>query len=193
MADATRCEIAGQFASALRIRGKSSRTKSMLADNIVQMSILSAIWTDSSCGEPQNLTREPPFAFLSKFVSVMKSLFPRFLTTFFCFGSAALVSAADFKSAVVTDVPLGPIHVARDHFLVIRNFTQEGGTTRGLVNVYDISSGQFVNVLAAAIIDTDPSTPVEVINNVVIDGPANVTVTCGTGATCFVTYRKESD
>ena len=59
------------------------------------------------------------------------------------------------------------------------------------VNVYDISSGQSVNVLAAAIIGTDPGTPVEVINNIVVDGPANVTVTCGTSATCFVTYRKE--
>ena len=124
----------------------------------------------------------------------MKSWFPRVLVALFCFGFASAIFAGDFKSAVVIDgSPLGPIHVAGDHFLVIRNFTQEGGTTRGLVNVYDISTGQSANVLAAAIIDTDPGTPVEVINNVVIDGPANVTVTCGTGATCFVTYRKGSE
>jgi hypothetical protein len=122
----------------------------------------------------------------------MKSLSPRFLAALFCFVFAISVFANDFKSAVVVDgSPLGPIHVAGDHFLVIRNFTQEGGSTRGLVNVYDISSGLSANVLAAAIIDTDPGTPVEVINNIIIDGPANVTVTCGTGASCFVTYRKE--
>ena len=107
-------------------------------------------------------------------------------------GLAGTAFASDFKSAVVVDGSPLAIHVAGDHFLVIRNFTQqEGGSTRGLVNVYDISSGQSVNVLAAAIIGTDPGTPVEVINNIVVDGPANVTVTCGTSATCFVTYRKE--
>jgi hypothetical protein len=47
-----------------------------------------------------------------------------------------------------------------------------------------------VNVLAAAILDM---TPLEVINNVVIAGPADVTVTCDPSATCFVSYKKDSN
>ena len=78
---------------------------------------------------------------------------------------AGTTFAEDFKSVTIGGTPFGPVRVHGD---------------------------QSANVLAAAIIDTDPSISVEVINDVVIDGPANVTVTCGTGATCFVTYRKDS-
>jgi hypothetical protein len=53
-------------------------------------------------------------------------------------------------------------------------------------------SGGPTNVLSAAIIDSAATATLEVINSVVIAGPAYVTVTCGdaTGS-CFITYKKE--
>ena len=125
----------------------------------------------------------------------MKSLFPRLLAALFCFLFATIVFAGDFKSAIIAggDMLAAPIHVSGDQFLVIRNFTQDGGTTRGLVNVYLIATGQSANVLAATIIDQNNPPPLEVVNDVVIAGPANVTVTCGDGTNCFITYRKGSE
>ena len=125
----------------------------------------------------------------------MKSPFTRFLAALFCFGFAISVFAGDFKSAIIAtgDTLPTPIHVSGDQFLVIRNFTQDGGSTRGLVNVYQIATGLNANVLAAAIIDPNNPPPVEVINDIVIAGPANVSVSCGDGINCFITYRKGSD
>ena len=125
----------------------------------------------------------------------MKSLFARFLAALFCFVFAGLALAGDFKSAIIAtgDTLPTPIHVSGDQFLVIRNFTQDGGTTRGLVNVYQIATGQSANVLAATIIDPNNPPALEVINNVVIAGPANVTVMCGDGTNCFITYKKGSE
>src|SRR5436853_4396491 len=83
---------------------------------------------------------------------------------------AVTIFANDFKSAII---PTGgalptPIHVSGEQFLVIRNFTQDGGSTRGLVNVYLIATGQSANILAATIIDQNNPPPVEVVNDVVI-------------------------
>lgn len=126
--------------------------------------------------------------------------FPRFMKHFLrifaltLFAFAGTTFADDFKSTIIAmggTLPT-PIHVSGDQFLVIRNFTQDGGTTRGLVNVYQIATGLNANVLAATIIDPMNPPVLEVINNVVIAGPANVSVSCGDGIDCFITYRKDS-
>ena len=49
------------------------------------------------------------------------------------------------------------------------------------------------NVLTAAILDPSNTSSLEVINDVVIAGPADVTVTCGDGTDCFIAYRKGSE
>ena len=50
-----------------------------------------------------------------------------------------------------------------------------------------------VTVLSSAIVD--PTSPtVEVINSVVIAGPADVSFTCGTGGgNCFISYKKDDN
>jgi len=55
------------------------------------------------------------------------------------------------------------------------------------------SSGTTVNVLAAAVLN--PAQQPEVINNVVIAGPADVVVTCGASSmkNCFISYKKDSN
>jgi hypothetical protein len=104
---------------------------------------------------------------------------------------AGTTFADDFKSVTITGgTPLGPIRVHGDQFMVIRNFTQDTGTTRGVVMVTQLPGITSVNVLAAAILDM---TSLEVINNVVIAGPADVTVTCDPMATCFISYKKDSN
>jgi hypothetical protein len=124
--------------------------------------------------------------------------FPPFMKNFLrvlAFGLCAFAGttfADDFKSVTITGgTPLGPIRVHGDQFMVIRNFTQDTTQmTRGVVMVSAPTSSTPVNVLAAAILDM---TPLEVINNVVIAGPADVTVTCDPSATCFVSYKKDSN
>jgi hypothetical protein len=76
--------------------------------------------------------------------------------------------------------------------MVIRNFTQDAtGGARGVVMVSTPPNPPApVNVLAAAILDKPT---LEVINSVVIAGPADVTFICGTGATCFVSFKKDSN
>jgi len=105
---------------------------------------------------------------------------------------AGTIFADDFKSVTISGgIQLGPIRVHGDQFMVIRNFTQD--TTqmaRGVVMVTERPSGTPVNVLSAAILDM---TPLEVINSVVIAGPADVTVTCDPSATCFISYKKDSN
>ncbi len=112
----------------------------------------------------------------------------------FC-SSAICVFAGSFQSATIAPGGSLAIAVADGRFLVVRNFTQEGGTTRGVVTV-TTDSGT-ANILAAAIVDSSTSStsiPLEVISNVIVAGPATVTVTCpGDATNCFITYRKESN
>ena len=112
---------------------------------------------------------------------------------------AGTTFADDFKSVTIPGgTSLDPIRVHGDQFMVIRNFTQETtGTMRGVVMVTQLPVTTSVNVLAAAILDPMNNTQgsAEVINSVVIAGPADVTVTCGapTGMNCFVSYKKDSN
>ena len=125
----------------------------------------------------------------------MKAIGARCLITAVFCASAIYAFAGSFQSATITPEGSLSIEVPDSRFLVIRNFTQEGGTTRGVVTV-TTDSGT-ANVLAAAIVDSGTSStsiPLEVISNVVVAGPATVTVTCPADATnCFITYRKESN
>jgi hypothetical protein len=107
----------------------------------------------------------------------------------------SLAFAGAFTSDIITPTssPL-TISVPDKHFLRIRNFTQEGGSQRGVVTVN--SNGQTSNVLAATMIFANgsptptSSIPPEIVEPVVIAGPAQVTVTPVPGATLFITYRK---
>lgn len=125
----------------------------------------------------------------------MKTIAARSLIAVVFCASAVLALAGSFQSATITPGSSLTIAVGDSRFLVIRNFTQEGGTSRGVVTV--TTDTGTANVLTAAILDSGTSStaiPLEVISNVVIAGPATVTVTCPADATdCFITYRKESN
>ena len=101
--------------------------------------------------------------------------------------------AENFKSKVVP--PELDLHVNGDETLFIRNFTQEddGSATRGVVTV--TKAGVDVKVLTAAILDETTTNLLEVINSVVIGGPADVAITCGatSGGNCFISYKKEGN
>jgi hypothetical protein len=120
----------------------------------------------------------------------MKTLFFRILPVLCLCASATFSRAGDFKSVILTPANSShAIHVPNDNFLVIRNFTQMGSTTpRGLITA--TVNGMPATILAAAFVN-NMSPSIEVINNVIVAGPADVMVTCG--ATCFVSYRKGED
>src|SRR2546426_4546982 len=114
--------------------------------------------------------------------------------------AASLAFANPFKSRIITGTssPL-VITVPDDHFLKITNFSQEGGTDRGVVSVTltGDENGGTANVLTATRVDlsTGPNSQnaPEVINRAIIAGPARVTVTPIIGAPLLITYRKESN
>lgn len=100
------------------------------------------------------------------------------------------VFAGPFHTKIIGtgDSPL-VLTVAENVFLQIRNFTQEGGSARGTVNV--TINGVPANILTASQINsTSLLLAPEVINRVVIAGPATVTVSPVPGATLTITYRK---
>jgi hypothetical protein len=124
----------------------------------------------------------------------MQSHFTRWLIAFVLLNTG-FVFAGGFKSKIITTSPL-TITVPDDRFLKITNFTQEGGTERGVVHVN--LSGDFggsADVLTAVRIDfstgaNSQSFP-EINNRVIIAGPAEVSVAPVPGATLVITYRKE--
>jgi hypothetical protein len=106
------------------------------------------------------------------------------------FGCAAIATANDVQSKIVTSTSPLTINIPDDHFLVIRNFTQQGGTARGTVTI--TIDSQTADILSAAIIDS--SAAPETINRVVLAGPSSVLVSCpDANATCFVTYLKDAE
>ncbi len=132
--------------------------------------------------------------------SNMKTLAVRCGIALIILAAASLAFANPFKSRIITGTssPL-VITVPDDHFLKITNFSQEGGTDRGVVAVTltgDENSGT-ANVLTATRIDlstgaSSQNSP-EIVNRVIIAGPAQVTIAPITGATLFISYRKESN
>ena len=109
--------------------------------------------------------------------------------------NGGFVFAGGFKSKIITTSPL-TITVPDDRFLKITNFTQEGGTDRGVVRVnLSGDSGGSANVLTATRIDLSTGINAqnvpEVVNKVIIAGPAEVRIAPVMGATLVITYKKE--
>ena len=109
--------------------------------------------------------------------------------------NTGFVFAGGFQSKIITSSPL-TITVPEDRFLKITNFTQEGGTDRGvaLVNLSGDAAGT-ANVLTATRIDfstgiNSQNFP-EIGNQVIIAGPAAVKVPPVAGATLLISYRKQ--
>src|SRR5437667_10840377 len=120
----------------------------------------------------------------------MKIFAARCLIVLVILAAASFAFANPFKSKITgTSSPL-LITVPDDHFLKITNFTQVGGTDRGVVAVtLTGEDGGSANVLTATRIDlstgsNSQSFP-EIGNRVIIAGPANVTVQPVAGATLF--------
>ena len=111
--------------------------------------------------------------------------------------NTGLVFAGGFKSKVITTSAL-TITVPEDRFLKITNFTQEGGTDRGVVHVtLGGEAGGTANVLTATRIDfstgiNSQNIP-EIGNQVIIAGPTEVKVPPVAGATLIITYQKGSN
>ena len=119
----------------------------------------------------------------------------RYFVALAFFAAAAVAFANPFKSKIITSSAL-VITVPDDHFLKITNFTQEGGTDRGVVSVtLTGEDGGSANALSATRIDLSTGSNSqnfpEIGNRVVIAGPADVTVQPVTGAMLFISYRKE--
>ena len=124
----------------------------------------------------------------------MKILFGRYLVACVLLAATSFVFAGEFKSRIITSSPL-MITVPDNRFLKVTNFTQEGGVDRGVLTVtLNDQTGQTANVLTASRIDSSTGSnsqnPPEIINQVRIAGPAQVTVAPVLGATLFITYRK---
>jgi hypothetical protein len=128
---------------------------------------------------------------------IMKMLAARCFVALILLSAATVVFAGQFKSKIITTQAL-VIPVPDDHFLKITNFSQEGGTDRGVVSVtLTGEDGGSTNVLTATRIDLSTGSNSqnfpEIGNRVIIAGPADVTVQPVTGATLFISYRKESN
>jgi len=131
----------------------------------------------------------------------MRTLTVRSFVAAVFFAAAAFVLANPFKSKVISsNDSLVEITVPGDHFMKITNFTQDGGTDRGVVEVVlpgDIENGGSTNVLTAARIDfstgANAQNAPEISNQVTIAGPAVVKISPVVGAKLFITYKKERD
>jgi hypothetical protein len=130
----------------------------------------------------------------------MKTVAVRWVVALVILVAASFAFANPFKSKIITSSssPL-MINVPDEHFLKITNFSQVGGTDRGVVSVMltgDENTGT-TNVLSATRTDLSTGTNSqnfpEIANRVIIAGPAQVTVAPVTGATLFITYKKESN
>ena len=125
----------------------------------------------------------------------------RFFVAAFFLAAAAVTFANPFKSKIISsNDSVLEITVPGDHFMKITNFTQDGGTDRGVVQVVlpgDQENGGSTNVLTAARIDLSTGANVqnapEVDNRVTIAGPAIVRIRPVVGAKLFITYKKERD
>ena len=129
----------------------------------------------------------------------MNGFIVRFLIALTFFAAATFAVANPFKSKIITgtDSTL-VIAVPDNHFLKITNFTQVGGTDRGVVEATlsgDTENVGTVNILTATRIDLSTGANSqnfpEIDNRVVVAGPATVKVRPVTGATLFISYKKE--
>lgn len=106
-------------------------------------------------------------------------------------GFVLSAQAGDYKTVIVPAGGETAVNVASDGFMLLRNYTQEGGSTRGLIKV-DIRD-QSATVMSATLVDNNVDLLAEPINSIIIAGPATVTATCPADASsCVLTYRKNS-
>jgi hypothetical protein len=131
----------------------------------------------------------------------MKALSVRFFVAAVFVAAAAVAFANPFKSKIIqsTDSAL-EITVPSDHFMKITNFTQDGGTDRGVIEVVlpgDTENGGSANVLTATRVDlstgANAQNAPEISNRLTIAGPAIVKIRPVVGAKLFITYKKERD
>ena len=144
------------------------------------------------------------------------------LLVFLC-ATAAFVFAGDIKTVVITNSTVG-LDIPDHHYLRIYNFTQEGGTTRGVVIASAATATPTPTptptptatptcsptpctptptptatptptptpppraVLTAALVD--PAASPEFIKQVVVDGPAQISVSPISNATLVLTYQR---
>ena len=131
----------------------------------------------------------------------MKMLAVRCLVAFALLAAVTVAFANPFKSKIISSTDsVVEITVPGDHFMKITNFTQDGGTDRGVVEVVlpgDQENGGATNVLTAARIDlstgSNAQNAPEITNRVTIAGPAIVRIRPVVGAKLFITFRKERD
>jgi hypothetical protein len=131
----------------------------------------------------------------------MRTLTVRFFVAAGFFAAAAVAFANPFKSKIISsNDSVLEITVPGDHFMKITNFTQDGGTDRGVVEVTlpgDTENGGTTNVLTATRIDfstgANAQNAPEISNRVTIAGPARVRIRPVVGAKLFISYRKERD
>jgi hypothetical protein len=127
----------------------------------------------------------------------MSKIFCRLAPALFVLIFSCFAFGDDFKSLTITNGGSETILVHNGQFMIIRNFTQEGGSDRGFVTATrpptSTNPADTTTVLTAAILNTTTTTP-DIINTVVIAGPANVVFQCGTtGGNCFVSFKKDSN
>src|SRR5215470_1940414 len=131
----------------------------------------------------------------------MKTLSVRFFVAAIFLGAAAVAFANPFKSKIIqSNDPVLEITVPSDHFMKITNFTQDGGTDRGVIEVVlpgDTENGGSANVLTATRVDlstgANAQNAPEIGNRLTIAGPAIVKIRPVVGAKLFITYKKERD
>jgi hypothetical protein len=125
----------------------------------------------------------------------------RFFVAAVFIAAAAVAFANPFKSKIISgNDSVVEITVPGDHFMKITNFTQDGGTERGVVEVVlpgDAENGGSTNVLTATRIDfstgANAQNAPEINNRVTIAGPAIVKIKPIVGAKLFITYKKDRD
>ena len=121
----------------------------------------------------------------------------KFLSAFLllCMSALCLI-AGQFKSTFFSSTnDVGPIPIADNELMVIRNFTQDGpGTSRGYAVFNHDQGHEPIKILAASIVDSaSPEGSQEVINSVIVAGPGRVRFHCGDAANCFVTFKIDSN
>jgi hypothetical protein len=141
----------------------------------------------------ESLDARTPFGFAAQGVRFMSKIFCRLAPALFVLIFSRAVFGDDFKSLTISSgSPSETFRVHNGQFMVVRNFTQDDLIgARGVVTVTKPPSGTPVNVLTTATLDASPP---DIINSVVIAGPADVVFTCGdTTGNCFVSYKKDNN
>jgi hypothetical protein len=116
------------------------------------------------------------------------------LAAFFLLNTSSIL-AGGFKTKIITTSPV-TITIPEGRILKITNFTQEGGTDRGIVRVnLQGDAGGTTNVLTATRIDfstgVNSQNLPEIGNQVIVTGPGEAKIPPVAGATLLVTYKKE--